>query len=323
MGLMISTAAQSACSPATRLNAGALPRCRWGCLVAARPGCQTPARLVLVAVQHAVLSAAHPWNWLREELAPAGLATRPLHATEQNTENSVVSLPCLQACEGGPPARPLRRPPGHGVGLGRVRGVPGQHHAEPAAHLPAAGTRGRPAGRAATAAGPRRAAAAQAGGPAFLFCGVPTSGRLASPSSALLALQPACCYIGPAAWPGHIPLLLSCRLQAEADEGSGVSAFAAAVPAGQAPPAEQAAEGGGSAKALAGEIQLLRTRRTLRTLGLVQDLADLLMVLPDLRGGASKAGRLGATLSTPAVLALAGLVSGCLSAYKNWPGAAR
>ncbi|KAL4441469.1 hypothetical protein ABPG77_001973 [Micractinium sp. CCAP 211/92] len=113
------------------------------------------------------------------------------------------------------------------------------------------------------------------------------------------------------------------RKQAEADEGSGVSAFAAAAPAGQLPPAEQAAEGGGSAKALAGEIQLLRTRRTLRTLGLVQDLADLLMVLPDLRGGASKAGRLGATLSTPAVLALAGLVSGCLSAYKNWPGAAR
>ena len=87
--------------------------------------------------------------------------------------------------------------------------------------------------------------------------------------------------------------------------------------------AEQAAEGGGSAKALAGEIQLLRTRRTLRTLGLVQDLADLLMVLPDLRGGASKPGRLGAALSGPAALALAGLVSGCLSAYKNWPGAAR
>jgi len=51
----------------------------------------------------------------------------------------------------------------------------------------------------------------------------------------------------------------------------------------------------------------------LRTLGLVQDLADLLMVLAEVRP--SKTG----LLSRPAVLALAGLLSGCLSAYKNWP----
>lgn len=96
-----------------------------------------------------------------------------------------------------------------------------------------------------------------------------------------------------------------------------------AAAAGLAGPAEQEAGGGGSAKALAAEIQLLRTRRVLRTLGLVQDLADLLMVLPDIRGQGAKPGRLGAALGGPAVLALAGLASGCLSAYKNWPGAAR
>ncbi|KAL4444227.1 hypothetical protein ABPG75_011964 [Micractinium tetrahymenae] len=98
---------------------------------------------------------------------------------------------------------------------------------------------------------------------------------------------------------------------------------ATAGPTQAAQEGEQEAEGGGSAKALAAEISQLRARRTLRTLGLVQDLADLLMVLPEIRGQGSKPGRLGAALSGPAVLALAGLASGCLSAYKNWPGAAR
>lgn len=82
-------------------------------------------------------------------------------------------------------------------------------------------------------------------------------------------------------------------------------------------------EGGGSAKALATEIQLLRSRRYLRTLGLIQDLADLLMVMPDVRSSGSKPGRAARLLSRPAVLAAAGLLSGCLSAYKNWPGTQR
>lgn len=67
-------------------------------------------------------------------------------------------------------------------------------------------------------------------------------------------------------------------------------------------------------KTLRTEIRLLSARRVLRTLGLVQDLADLLMVLAEVRP--SKTG----LRSRPAVLALAGLLSGCLSAYKNWPG---
>ena len=68
-----------------------------------------------------------------------------------------------------------------------------------------------------------------------------------------------------------------------------------------------------AAKLLCSEIRLLRARRVLRTLGLVQDLADLLIVLPEVRP--SKKGGL---LSHGAFIALAGLVSGCLSAYKNW-----
>lgn len=55
------------------------------------------------------------------------------------------------------------------------------------------------------------------------------------------------------------------------------------------PALPQAAAAGGepdgdAAKALCGEISLLRARRALRTLGLVQDLADLLMVLAEVRG---------------------------------------
>lgn len=68
---------------------------------------------------------------------------------------------------------------------------------------------------------------------------------------------------------------------------------------------------------LAGEIRLLRARRVLRTLGMAQDLADALMAIADLRD--SKAG----LLSNRAVLATAGLLSGSLSAYKNWPGVQR
>lgn len=41
------------------------------------------------------------------------------------------------------------------------------------------------------------------------------------------------------------------------------------------------------------------------------------MVLPDIR---SSSGKPRGVLEHPATLALAGLVSGCLGAYKNWPG---
>lgn len=66
-------------------------------------------------------------------------------------------------------------------------------------------------------------------------------------------------------------------------------------------------------KALQEEIAGLRARRVLRTLELVQDLSDLLLALADVRAR----GRL---LHNDALLALAGLVSGSISAYKNWPG---
>jgi Peroxisomal biogenesis factor 11 (PEX11) len=69
--------------------------------------------------------------------------------------------------------------------------------------------------------------------------------------------------------------------------------------------------------ALLSEIRQLRARRALRTLGLAQDLADALLAFADLRGD-SRAGS--GVLSSKAVLAIAGLVSGCISAYKNWPG---
>jgi hypothetical protein len=66
--------------------------------------------------------------------------------------------------------------------------------------------------------------------------------------------------------------------------------------------------------ALVGEIRGLRARRALRTLGLAQDLADALLALADLRD--AKEG----VLSHRGLLAACGLLSGCISAYKNWPG---
>lgn len=67
-------------------------------------------------------------------------------------------------------------------------------------------------------------------------------------------------------------------------------------------------------QALVAEIRQLRARRALRTLGLAQDIADALLALSDLRD--SRDGVLG----NRALLAAAGLLSGCISAYKNWPG---
>lgn len=76
--------------------------------------------------------------------------------------------------------------------------------------------------------------------------------------------------------------------------------------------------------ALLSEIRQLRARRALRTLGLAQDLADALLALADLRGdataGGGASGRSFGMLNNKALLAIAGLVSGCISAYKNWPG---
>jgi hypothetical protein len=78
--------------------------------------------------------------------------------------------------------------------------------------------------------------------------------------------------------------------------------------------------------ALLSEIRQLRARRALRTLGLAQDIADSLLALADLKstgGGGSGSGAGGrgtGVLNSKALLAIAGLVSGCISAYKNWPG---
>lgn len=72
-------------------------------------------------------------------------------------------------------------------------------------------------------------------------------------------------------------------------------------------------------RALRAEIALLRSRRALRTLGLLQDLADSLLALADLREGGGRGGLLG----HKGALAAAGLLSGALSFYKNWPGVDR
>jgi hypothetical protein len=76
-------------------------------------------------------------------------------------------------------------------------------------------------------------------------------------------------------------------------------------------------------KPLAAEIAQLRARRVLRTLGLVQDLADSLLALADIRQAAPGQQQRAGLLSNRAVLAAAGLLSGCLSAYKQWPTTVR
>ena len=83
----------------------------------------------------------------------------------------------------------------------------------------------------------------------------------------------------------------------------------------------RAAEGASSIdeekdEALVSEIRQLRTRRALRTLSLAQDIADSLLALADLRGDGKPSG----LMNSRSLLAAAGLVSGCISAYKNWPG---
>lgn len=68
--------------------------------------------------------------------------------------------------------------------------------------------------------------------------------------------------------------------------------------------------------ALLVEIAQLRKRRVLRTLCLVQDAADALLAIHDLRDvyGRGEEGRM-----KNIVLAAAGLLSGCIGALKRWP----
>lgn len=70
--------------------------------------------------------------------------------------------------------------------------------------------------------------------------------------------------------------------------------------------------------ALVSEIRALRSRRALRTLSLAQDVADMCLAIADVRGAGTGTSR--GLLSNRAFLAAAGLLSGCISAYKNWPG---
>ena len=57
------------------------------------------------------------------------------------------------------------------------------------------------------------------------------------------------------------------------------------------------------------ELHTLRLKCFLKKLGLIQDVADALLALNDVREG---------PWNRPALLALAGLVSALLSCYKNW-----
>lgn len=82
--------------------------------------------------------------------------------------------------------------------------------------------------------------------------------------------------------------------------------------------AEKAEVDDGKDDILVAEIKQLRTRRVLRTLGLAQDIADAFLALADLRGNVSGSSN-NSLFSSKSLLAIAGLVSGCISAYKNWP----
>ncbi len=89
------------------------------------------------------------------------------------------------------------------------------------------------------------------------------------------------------------------------------------------------------AAAILREVSVLRARRMLRTLAIVQDCADMLLAVNDIKGvcGASAYSRSVLSMLTthplcctdgkgrlnhPILLCVAGLVSGSLSAYKNW-----
>jgi hypothetical protein len=75
-------------------------------------------------------------------------------------------------------------------------------------------------------------------------------------------------------------------------------------------------------KALLLEIAQLRKRRMLRTLCLVQDAADALLAIYDLRDAYGRGGdHPGKTKMRKITLAAAGLLSGCIGALKRWPKA--
>ncbi|EIE18544.1 peroxisomal biogenesis factor 11 [Coccomyxa subellipsoidea C-169] len=62
---------------------------------------------------------------------------------------------------------------------------------------------------------------------------------------------------------------------------------------------------------LRAEVRALQERRLLRTLALTQDISDALLAVSDIRDGKGR-------LSNPVLLASGGLISGLISARKNW-----
>lgn len=137
----------------------------------------------------------------------------------------------------------------------RAGGLRGQHHAEPAAHLAAAGARGGAhRGAAAAAAGGwrRRPDAAEQWRVARLRREGHLSRAVVQGRSSIASrreTEPPACLPARLAVP---PLAAPAQAAAEGSSSSGEE------------------EGGGSAKALCTEIRLLRARRQLRTLGLIQ-----------------------------------------------------
>ncbi|KAK1316414.1 Peroxisomal membrane protein 11A [Acorus calamus] len=75
---------------------------------------------------------------------------------------------------------------------------------------------------------------------------------------------------------------------------------------------ELGSEGSGGGGANEGKLRRLKEKRMLKRLSFVQDLADGLMTIEDIRD--SKGG----ILSSPILLASAGLVSALISTHKNW-----
>ncbi|KAF5833100.1 peroxisomal biogenesis factor 11-domain-containing protein [Dunaliella salina] len=80
---------------------------------------------------------------------------------------------------------------------------------------------------------------------------------------------------------------------------------------GQPGPSSGAAEGD-AAQDVAAQLTMLRAAKAACTLAIVQDTADAIIAINDIRGGRD------AFLRHPATLAVAGLVSGCISFRKNW-----
>ncbi|KAL6754651.1 hypothetical protein V8C86DRAFT_314522 [Haematococcus lacustris] len=78
--------------------------------------------------------------------------------------------------------------------------------------------------------------------------------------------------------------------------------------------AKRQAEGGSSSDAavLAAKLKMVRLARLLRVGAIVQNLADASLAINDIRANKDP------ILSHPLILAVAGLVSGSISGYKNW-----